>query len=52
MDQEFTCAWERMHGVRLSDLSRERQQRLLIDRRPGRGVLDLRASLGELRRAA
>lgn len=48
MDHEFTCAWERMHGVRLSSLSPELQRRVMFDRSRGRGVLDLRQALGAI----
>lgn len=52
---EFTCAWERMHGVRLDQLSSEDQRRLVIDRASQKGVLDLRKVFEDrarLRRAA
>lgn len=52
---EFTCAWERMHGVRIDQLSSEDQRRLVIDRARQKGVLDLRAAFADragVRRAA
>lgn len=55
MDHEFTCAWERLHRVRLSSLAPDVQRRVMLDRSRERGVLDLRLSLESfqpVRRAA
>lgn len=49
---EFTCAWERMHGVRLDQLTNEEQRRIVVDRARQRGVLDLSAAFETGRRRA
>jgi hypothetical protein len=47
---EFTCAWERLHGVKLDQLPWDQLERLVVDRGRPKGVLDLRAALGSVPR--